>query len=258
MSRVRRIATGAALGAAAGLLIVDLGLEEATSYTGDNALLPIGAALIGALLWQTRVRALLAAGLALLAAVWLLVVLTPVTRLLARGMVRADVLAPADAVYVLAAYVQGDGELGSAALSRLHHGAELVRAGWAPRLLVSNVASRPLHAAAAARALRELGLAIPLEALGPVVSNTHDEARELARLARERGWRRVILVTSPLHTRRAAAVFERAGLEVISSPASETSYDVENLISGDDRLRAFGPILHERVGLLVYRWRGWI
>jgi hypothetical protein len=47
-------------------------------------------------------------------------------------------------------------------------------------------------------------------------------------------------------------------LEVISSPSTETQYDFEMLTRPDDRLRALAPVLHERLGLYVYRRRGWI
>jgi uncharacterized SAM-binding protein YcdF (DUF218 family) len=90
------------------------------------------------------------------------------------------------------------------------------------------------------------------------VRSTHDEAVLVARLFRERGWRRVLLVTSPTHTRRAAAAFEREGLLVVSSPAIETRFDLERLEHPDERLFAFGSLIHERAGIAVYRYRGWI
>jgi hypothetical protein len=38
----------------------------------------------------------------------------------------------------------------------------------------------------------------------------------------------------------------------------ETRFDLETLDRADDRLIAFGSLIHERVGLWVYRRRGWI
>jgi uncharacterized SAM-binding protein YcdF (DUF218 family) len=102
-----------------------------------------------------------------------------------------------------------------------------------------------------------LGMKQEVLAVGPVV-NTHDEAVAVARLAAERGWKRVIVVTSPTHTRRACAAFERAGLAVVCTPATETQYNAEALEGPDDRLRAFEALGHEWIGLLVYRLRGWI
>jgi uncharacterized SAM-binding protein YcdF (DUF218 family) len=86
--------------------------------------------------------------------------------------------------------------------------------------------------------------------------NTHDEAVSLARTCRDRGWKQVIVVTSPYHSRRACAAVEHEGLSVVCSPSAETRYDLRDLV-GSGR-RAFSDVLHERIGLLVYRWRGWI
>jgi uncharacterized SAM-binding protein YcdF (DUF218 family) len=107
--------------------------------------------------------------------------------------------------------------------------------------------------------LRRLGVEVELLVAPGLVFNTHDEALAVARLLRERGLRGgVLLVTSPLHTRRGAATFAAAGVEVRAVPAIETSYDLDELATPDDRLRAFGAAAHERIGLLVYRWRGWL
>ena len=81
------------------------------------------------------------------------------------------------------------------------------------------------------------------------IINTHDEAVALARLGRERGIKRVLAVTSPTHTRRAAAALEKQGLVAISVPAVETNFDLETLRFPGDRRRAFAAIAHERLGL---------
>jgi hypothetical protein len=61
-----------------------------------------------------------------------------------------------------------------------------------------------------------------------------------------------------VHTRRACAALERAGIEVACVPSIETGYDLETLQEPADRRSAFAPVLHERIGLLVYRRRSWI
>jgi len=54
--------------------------------------------------------------------------------------------------------------------------------------------------------------------LTAVVGDTAGEAAEVARLARERGWKRVVLVTSAFHLPRAALLFRRAGVEFAAFP----------------------------------------
>jgi uncharacterized SAM-binding protein YcdF (DUF218 family) len=104
--------------------------------------------------------------------------------------------------------------------------------------------------------VERLGVSADVITVGPV-RRTRDEAVAVAALCRERGWSRLVLVTSPVHTRRAAAAFEREGLSVFVSPSLETRFDWETLDRPDQRLEAFGAILHERVGLWYYAWRGW-
>jgi uncharacterized SAM-binding protein YcdF (DUF218 family) len=253
-----RLGNGLAVGATAALLARDLDLATLVSYWGPRAPLVIGLALLLALLWLTRLRPLVALLAGALAVAWLVVAFSPLTDWAARGLPRKDVERPADAVVVQASRVQQDGELTSVAMSRLVHALELLAQDQAPRLVLTEQPPPFAAYAPGARALMtRLGLERELLTVGPVL-NTRDEAVLVARLFRERGWSSLLLVTSPTHTRRAAAAFEREGLVVISSPGVETRYDLETLGSSDERLFGFGSLLHERVGLLVYRRRGWI
>ena len=257
-SPARRLAPGLAVGAAAALLARDLDLPTLVSYWGDRAPLVAGAAIVLALLWTTRLRALVAVLTATLGSAWLVVAFTPLTAWMATDLPRRDAETQADAVFVLASRVQDDGDLTSTALSRLVHALELLGQDKAPRLVLSELPPPYAACAPAARTLMaHLGLKHELLTVGPVRS-TRDEALSVAKLFRERGWRRILLVTSPTHTRRAAGAFEREGLEVVSSPAPEARFDLERLSEPDDRLFAFGTLLHERVGIQFYRGRGWI
>jgi uncharacterized SAM-binding protein YcdF (DUF218 family) len=257
-SRRHSRAMGAACGALLGFLARDLDLRALVSYWHDVQALVAVTALLGAVLWTTRARVVLAAATLFLAAVWLVVAFTPLTPQLSTGLFRRDPLRPADAVFVLASRLQDDGDLTSVAEARLVHALELVAQGHAPRLVLSELRAPSAAYATPARAMmRHFAIQADLLTVGPVDS-TRDEAQAVARLFRERGWRRVLLVTSPLHSRRASAAFEHEGLEVIASPCAETRYDIETLITPADRLMAFGSLMHERLGLWVYARRGWI
>ncbi len=257
-SRSSSFATGLAVGALAGMIVVDLDLPSLVSFWGDRSLLVLAAAGFGALLWLTRLRVLVAAGTALVAGLWLAVAYTPLVSRMADGLVRRDPVQSADAVFVFASRLQQDGEPSVDAMSRLLKGVELVAEGRAPVLIVSELAPPSARYAPLARDwARRFAPRAEVAAVGPVV-NTRDEAAALARLFAQRGWKRVLAVTSPVHTRRAAATLEREGLAVVSVPSIETRYDLETLDRPGERLRAFGPILHERAGLVAYRWRGWL
>ena len=252
------VGTGLCVGALSGLLAIDLDLPALVSYPYDRTLLVLVATTAGALLWLTRLRRLVAAAVAVLAATWLIVAFTPLVSRMADGLVRRDPVRDADAVFVFGSRLQADGEPTADAMSRLLKGLELVAEGHAARLVVSELYPPSKAYAPLARAwAKEFAPGAEVLAVGPVAT-TRDEAVLLARLLRERGLRRVLAVTSPVHTRRAAATLEREGLEAISVPAVETRYDLETLDFPTDRRRAFGSVVHERVGLLVYARRGWL
>ena len=257
-ANARRAAVGAALGAGLGLLADALRLQSAVSYWGPVAPVLVVIVLLAALLWLTRLWAAVAVSFGLAAALWLAVAFTPLTAWMAEGLVRRDPLRDADAVVVLASGLQPDGEMTATAMSRLVHALEIVGQDRTSRLVLTELEPPSRAYAEPARALlRSLGLQADILTVGPV-HNTHDEAVRVADVFRARGLASLVLVTSPTHTRRAAATFEKQGLVVISSPAVETRFDLETLEVSDDRVQAFGTLLHERIGLLVYRLRGQI
>jgi uncharacterized SAM-binding protein YcdF (DUF218 family) len=249
---------GLAAGALAGLIIDDLGLASTVSFWGDFGPLIVGCALGCALLWTTPLRRLVGLAVTALAILWLLVAFTPLTARLADGLVRRDPPAVADAVFVNASSIHPTGELSSGSMTRLVHGIELAAQHQAPSLVLSDLKSpNPSYAGAAKAMIEALGITVDLETIGDN-RNTRDEALSLARLCRERGWKRVIVVTSPYHSRRACAAVEHEGLSVVCSPSVETSYDVKGLTRSDERRRAFSAAIHERIGLWLYGVRGWL
>jgi uncharacterized SAM-binding protein YcdF (DUF218 family) len=249
---------GLTAGALAGLIFDDLGLTSTVSFWGDPGPLVAGFALGGALLWTTRARRLVGAAVAALGVFWLLVAFTPLTAWLASGLVRRDPPEPADAVFVLASSIQPTGELTATAMSRLVHGIELVAEHQAPALVLSDVQNPyPSYAGAAKALMENFGIAAELQTVGGNAT-TRDEALSLARLCGEHGWKRVIVVTSPYHSRRACGAVESEGLSVVCSPSVETRYDVNGLTRSDERRRAFSAAIHERIGLFLYGLRGWL
>lgn len=257
-ARCAALALGSSVGALIGVLALELDLAQLVSFWGQRAPLVVAGTALGAVAWATRLRALFAAAAGLLLVVWLSVAFTPLCAALARDLVRRDPPGAADAVFVFSANVQADGDLSPSAVSRVLHGLTLVAAGDAPVLVISELP--PPTSAQAPEVRRLLSTLAPraeLLTIGPV-RTTRDEARLLGELARGKGWARLLAVTSPTHSRRACGALEHEGLRVTCSPCRESRFDIEALDRPDDRLAAFGSILHERVGLIAYRQRGWI
>ena len=106
-------------------------------------------------------------------------------------------------------------------------------------------------------------LGVEYHSLG-ACSDTHDEAVKVAELAKQRGLKRLFLVTSASHMPRSVATFEKAGVDVIPVPCNYLSSlnQVTDLqwihLPSSQGFEIFNFWLHELVGGWVYRWRGWI
>ncbi|HXY41844.1 MAG TPA: YdcF family protein [Vicinamibacteria bacterium] len=252
-----RFGVGLAVGGVLGLIVFELELAGLLSFWGDASWLAVATALACGLLWLTPLRRVVAAAAVATALLWLAAAYTPMVARLRDGLERRDSPAAADAVFVFGSRIQHDGDPTSEAMSRLARGLQLVAEGHSCRLVVSEQRRSRSYAAIARAWAQDFAPKTEIVAVGPIV-DTHDEALALARLFHSRGWRKVLAVTTPAHTRRAAACLEAVGLEVISVPSVETRYDYETLDEPRDRLRGLSAVLHERIGTFVYRRRGWI
>jgi uncharacterized SAM-binding protein YcdF (DUF218 family) len=242
---------GIVLGALLGFLARDLGLVEMASAWVVGA---VAGAALAAFGRARLLRALVAGG----AVLWTAAAFTPLTAWLVRPLVRDEKPMAADAVVVLASRVQLAGEPTTTALGRMLRALELVHAGYATRIVVTQASPpAPSHEQAMRRQLDRLGLAAEVESVGPVAS-TRDEAVRMGTLFRERGWRRLLVVTSPTHSRRACAAFEATGVTLLCVPARESSADLATLDRPVERLEAFRLALHEWLGIAYYRARGWL
>jgi len=95
-------------------------------------------------------------------------------------------------------------------------------------------------------------------------ANTRQEAEKVRALVDQRGWKRVLLVTSANHMTRAEAVFRTLGIDVVPAPCNflttvstapdGPTFTVPNW-AGFEKIGAWA---HERTGWWIYRRRGWI
>jgi uncharacterized SAM-binding protein YcdF (DUF218 family) len=115
-------------------------------------------------------------------------------------------------------------------------------------------------------------LGVPPERIltNPNSRTTAEEARDIGQLARKRGWRTVLLVTSAFHMPRSLATFQqRSGLRVIpvacdyqlptrARYGKPTAGSVlKGLVPEADALHLSSVALKEHLGLALYRLRGW-
>jgi uncharacterized SAM-binding protein YcdF (DUF218 family) len=90
------------------------------------------------------------------------------------------------------------------------------------------------------------------------IFTTRTEALQVKKIADARGWRRIAVVTSPMHSRRACATFEAVGFEVVCAPAALRGSGMDPHSIPEDRFRAFRSWLYETFATDSYRRRGWI
>jgi uncharacterized SAM-binding protein YcdF (DUF218 family) len=259
-SRTVSIFLGAISGAASWLLLQQLGVPQIFGIGSEAGLIPL--VLLGALLAWTSWRWLIPVIAFALLALLLVVAYTGIAAPLAFKLIRIDAIpSSADAVVPLSAGVTADGHLTQQGLDRTITAVDLAERGVAPVLLFtreerktrrrkSNNAGDQILVARLAR-LDHVMTTRP-------VKSTHDEAVAVASVARYRGWKRVIVVTSPFHSRRACATFERAGVTVSCVPSDSRDVAINRLIYPHDRIVAFGLWLYETAGTLRYKQKGWI
>ena len=150
---------------------------------------------------------------------------------------------------------------------RIWHAARLYHAGKAPLIIassgnVSGNSKRPSRARAMRTLLDALGVPDDAIVIEERSRNTRQNAVFTEKIAAGRGIRRVLLVTSYWHLRRAEAVFRRVGLEVIPVAADykgrRRRFFVSDLLPHIGHLSFNSVLIKEHLGYFVYRLRGWI
>jgi uncharacterized SAM-binding protein YcdF (DUF218 family) len=258
--KLESILFGTVAGAAAWMMIDLLGAPHIFGIGSDAGLIPFSIA--GAILGPTRYRALFPSASFVLLCVVIVIGYTGVVSHAMDRLIRVD-SAPraADAVVVLSGGVTADGYLSQQGIDRTLKAVTLVEEGIAPVLLFTREerTARGVKSTNAGDQLRFARLARLDRVLTTrPVKSTRDEALAVADVARHRGWRTIVLVTSPFHSRRACATFEHAGLTVSCIPSDSRDVAIKRLVNPNDRLVAFGLWLYETAGTLRYRQMGWI
>jgi uncharacterized SAM-binding protein YcdF (DUF218 family) len=253
---------GAVLGVAAWLLLLTLGIPWVFHRGGFEGLLP--AMLVGAIIGITGWRMILYAAVIAQSVLLIVIAYTQVIIEPARSLIRNDPLpSHADAIVVLAGGTSDDGLILPQATDRLLKGLDLLKRGVAPVLVLSReadsvgsrlVTSRDDHY----RIVSLVPGAASRVIFSGLTGSTRDEALRVANLFRSRGWKRVVVVTSPLHTRRACGTFERLGIVVSCAAAESRGIALYTMNKPEDRVRAFQVWLYELAGTIRYRQLGWL
>lgn len=116
-------------------------------------------------------------------------------------------------------------------------------------------------------------LGIPKSAIieEPNSLNTYQNAVNVKKILTEKGIKKVLLITSAMHTPRSLKIFQRQGIDVIPVPTDFLVSEGElkelvdtpksailNLLPDTNNLHQFTNALKEYVGNFIYGLRGWL
>jgi uncharacterized SAM-binding protein YcdF (DUF218 family) len=173
----------------------------------------------------------------------------PLLRFAGQELVVEDAIEKSDAIIILS-----DDNFYA---DRATRAAELYRQNLAPTVVASGIRLRPYAGIVELMThdLTERG--VPKEHIVPFpqdADNTREEADALKILVLQKGWKRVIIVTSNYHTRRARLIFRKvfpADVQVEMASARDGDFDPANWY---EHRRAVKRFWHEVSGLLVAHW----
>lgn len=181
--------------------------------------------------------------------------LDPLAARIARPLeIKAD-LRPRPWIVVLSGGITSKGLLNATTRARVGWAARLHRDGLAEKMVVSGGPRRPGRPPSGPP-MRDLavGLGVPrdqIEIEGHS-SRTSENAEEVASLLFRHGEPSILLVTSPLHMRRAKLSFEKHGVAVGAAPVPHIEGEAP------ERASLVSQALHEYIGLAYYAFRRWI
>jgi uncharacterized SAM-binding protein YcdF (DUF218 family)/glycosyltransferase involved in cell wall biosynthesis len=208
-------------------------------------------------LYRTARRRTLPLVLAVVAA-YLLLFQTPLIWLIARPLRVSAPPAAADAIVVLGGGVGESGERGGGYEERVRQAVNLYRGGFARTVIFS---SGYVHTFPEAQVMRALavsqGVAASDVELEERAASTRENVEFVQALLAGSGRRRILLVSSPYHMRRATLAWRKLAPEttVIPSPTVRSQFYAHGIGASLAQIRG---IAHEYGALVYYRVKGWI
>jgi uncharacterized SAM-binding protein YcdF (DUF218 family) len=166
---------------------------------------------------------------------------------------------PADAIVVFAGGVGESGLAGGGYQERVKQAIDLYRQGLASHVVFSSGYGFSFPEAQIMRDLAETEGQIPSAAivLETKAANTYENVQFTRAILAEHQWRRILLVSSPYHMRRALLTWKKVApeVEVVASPVPNSQFYTHERGATVEQLRG---LLHEYVAIVVYWWKGWI
>jgi uncharacterized SAM-binding protein YcdF (DUF218 family)/glycosyltransferase involved in cell wall biosynthesis len=193
------------------------------------------------------------------AAAYLLVFQTPLIWWAAAPLKLSSPPEQADAIVVFAGGVGESGQAGGGYQERVKQAIDLYKAGYAKFMVMSSGYVYSFREAEVMRALAaDNGVPASAIVLELHATSTYQNVVFVDDILRDRRWRKILLVSSPYHMRRATMVWRKVapGIVVVPSPPPQSQfYDHPHAGATLEQIRG---IAQEYVAILAYWRRGWL
>lgn len=190
--------------------------------------------------------------------IWAMASYSPLIWWLASPLKLSDAPRRADAIVVFGAGVGETGAPGQNTIERSRYAAELYQARWAPAVIFS---SGYIYSYQEAEDMQLIAISsgVPKEAILTErhSANTYENVRFVKQILDQRGWKSILLVSAPYHMRRASLVFRKNAPEVRVRylPVQKCGFYQKGRQVRIDQMNA---LAHEALGILYYKWKGYI
>lgn len=205
-----------------------------------------------------RARGRVVAITALAVLLYLAVFQSQLPWLLAAPLRVTEVPQSADVIVVFAGGVGESGQAGGGYQERVKQAVDLYQARYAPQMIFQSGYVFAFNETEIMKGLAvSVGVpesAIVLEKTG---ANTYEAVQRVRDILRARGWRRILLVSSPYNMRRATMVWRKQApeIEVIATPVQDTQFYVHTRGASVEQLSGLS---HEAMAIAWYWWKGWL
>ncbi len=205
-----------------------------------------------------RARGRAVAVSAALVLAWFLVLYTSLPWMLAEPLRLSAPPERADAIVVFAGGVGESGQAGGGYQERVKTAVDMYQDGFAPRMMF---VSGYVFAFREAEIMRDLALSLGVPGsaivLETMTANTYEHVVRVHAILKQRQWRRILLVSSPYHMRRALLVWAKQApdVKVVPAPVAQSQFYTHGRGAS---LAQIQGILREYLAIAYYRAKGWL
>jgi uncharacterized SAM-binding protein YcdF (DUF218 family) len=188
----------------------------------------------------------------------LLIFCTPAVWFLAEPLKISDQPQKADAIVVFAGGTGESGKQGQGYEERVGYAVQLYKEGYAKNIVFSSGYS---YAIKEVDIMKALAVSMGVPAIAIILEDrsgyTYEFVRNTNDIVRRNGWKKILLVSSPYHMRRASLVYDKlgGGIDVIYTPIRDSKFYRHGFGASP---RQINGILHEYAGIVYYLIRGYI